>query len=107
MSRERGLASAAVSRADRLTREGIAFKPLAVYIPEAKVQDEGVEVMVQRREMTSTAVASQKIEHQPRASKAVSAVVILVAHAGEIWGKPVRLQVGSTYTLEMYDGVLT
>ena len=63
--------------------------------------------MVQRREMTRTAVASQKIEHQPRASEAVWAVAILVAHAGEIWGKPVRLRVGPTYTLEMYDGVLT
>ena len=78
-----------------------------MYILESKVQDKGVEVMVQRREMTRTAVASKKIEHQPRASEAVWAVAILVAHAGEIWGKPVRLQVGSTYTLEMYDGVLT
>ena len=63
--------------------------------------------MVQRREMTRTAVASQKIEHQPRASEAAWAVAILVARADEIWGKPVRLQVGSTYTLEMYAGVLT
>ena len=63
--------------------------------------------MVQRREMTRTAIASQKIEHQPWAWEAVWAVAIVVAHAGEIWGKPVRLQVGSTYTLEMYDGVLT
>ena len=98
---------AAVNRADRFTRVRIAFKLLAVYILESNVQDEGAEVMVQRREMTRTAVASQKIEHQPRASEAVWAVAILVAHAGEIWGKPVRLQVGSTYTLEMYDGVLT
>ena len=90
-----------------MTREGIAFKPLAVYILESKVQDKGVEVMVQRREMIRTAVASQKIEHQPRASEAVWAVAILVAHADAIWGKPVRLQVGSTYTLEMYAGVLT
>ena len=43
--------------AEGLTREGIAFKPLAVYILESKVQDEGVEVMVQRRAMTRTAVA--------------------------------------------------
>ena len=78
-----------------------------MYILESKVQDKGIEVIVQRREMTRTAVASQKIEHQPRASEAVWAVAILVAHAGEIWGKPVRLQVGSTYTLKMYDGVLT
>ena len=84
MSRWRGLASAAVNRADRLTREGIAFNPLAVYILESKVQDEGVEVMVQRRAMTRTAVASQKIEHQPRASEAVWAVAILIAYAGEI-----------------------
>ena len=90
-----------------MTREGIAFKSLAVYILESKVQDEGVEVMVQRRGMISTAVASQKIEHQPWSSEAVWAVAILVAHAGEIWGNPVRLQVGSTYTLEMYDGALT
>ena len=78
-----------------------------MYILESKVQDKGVEVMVQRREMTRTAVASQKIEHQPRASEAVWVVAILVAHADESWGKPFRLQVGSTYTLEMYDGVLT
>ena len=90
-----------------MTREGIAFKPLAVYILESNGQDEGVEVMVQRREMTRTAVASQKIEHQPRASEAVCGVAILVAHAGKIWGKPVRLQVGFTSTLEMYAGVLT
>ena len=78
-----------------------------MYILESKVQDKGVEVMVQRREMTRTAVASQKIEHQPRSFEAVWAVAIFVAQAGEIWGKPVRLQIGSTYTLEMYDGVLT
>ena len=63
--------------------------------------------MVQRREMTRTAVASQKIEHQPRASEAVWVVAILMAHAGEIWNKPGRLQVGSTYTLEMHFGLLT
>ena len=90
-----------------MTREGIAFKPLAVYILESKVQDEGIEVMVQRREMTRTAVASQKIEHQQRVWEAVWAVAVLVAHADEIWGKPVRLQVGSTYTLGMYARVLT
>ena len=78
-----------------------------MYILESKVQDKGIEVIVQRREMTKTAVASQKIDHQPRAWEAVWADAVLVAHAGEIWGKPVRLQVGSTYTLEMYDGVLT
>ena len=66
-----------------MTREGIAFKPLAAYILESKGQDEGVEVMVQRREMTKTAVASQKIEHQPRASKAVWVVAILAAKAAE------------------------
>ena len=96
-----------VNRADRLTQEGVAFKPLVAYILESKGQDEGVEVMVQRREMTRTAVASQKIEHQPRASKAVWVVAILMAHGGEIWNKPVRLQVGSTYTLEMHFGLLT
>ena len=90
-----------------MTREGIAFKSLAVYILESKGQDEGIEVMAQRREMIRTAVASQKIEHEPRASEAVWAVAILVVHAGKIWGKPVRLQVGSTYTLGMYATVLT
>ena len=78
-----------------------------MYIFESKVQDKGVEVMVQRREMTKTADTPQKLEHEPRVSGAVWAVAILVAHTGEIWGKPVRLQVESTYTLEMYDGVLT
>ena len=97
----------AINRADRLTREGIAFKPLAVYILESKVQEEGVEVMVQRREMTRTAGASQKIEYEPRASEAVRAVEIFSALAGGMFSKPVRLQAGSTYTLEMYDGVLT
>ena len=78
-----------------------------MYIVESKGLDEGVEVMVQRREMIRTAVASQKIEYEPRASEAVRAVEIFLAHAGGIFSKPVRLQVGSTYTLEMYDGVLT
>ena len=62
--------------------------------------------MVQQREMIKIAVASQKIEHQPRSSKAVWVVAILVAHAGEIRGKPVCLQIGSTYTLDMYAEVL-
>ena len=78
-----------------------------MYILESEGQDEGVEVMVQRRELNRTAVASQKIEHEPRTSEVVWAVAILVAHAGKVWGKPVRLQVGPTYILEMYDGVLT
>ena len=78
-----------------------------MYILKSKGQDQGFEVMVQRREMTKTAVASQKIEHEPRALEAVWAVAVFVVHAGEIWGKPARLQIGSTYTLEMYDGVLT
>ena len=77
-----------------------------MYILEYKGQDEGVGVMVQRREMTKTAVASQKIEHEPRALEAVWAVAVFVAHAGEIWGKPVLLRVGPTYTLKMRDGML-
>ena len=107
MSRWRSLASAAVNWADRLTRGGIAFTPLAVYILESKVQDEEVEVMVQRLEITRTAVASQKIEHQPRASEAVWAVAFIVANARDIWSKPVRLQVESIYILKMYDRALT
>ena len=61
--------------------------------------------MVQRREMTKTAAASQEIEHQPLVFEAVRAVAILVAHVGEICGKPVCLWVGYTYILEMYVGV--
>jgi len=78
-----------------------------VYILESKDQNKGIEVMVQRLEMTKTMVASQRIEHEPWAWEAVWAGAILVAHVCEIWGKPVRLQVGPTHTLEMYDGVLT
>ena len=52
-------------------------------------------------------MASQKIEHEPRISEVVRDIVILVAHAGEIWDKPVYLQVESAYTLEMHDGALT
>ena len=63
--------------------------------------------MVQQRDMIKTAVSSKKIEHQPGFSEAVWAVAILVARAGEICGKPVRLQVESTHTLEMYVWVLT
>ena len=77
-----------------------------MYILDSKCKDEGVEVMMQRREMTKTAVTSQKIEHQPRCSEAVWTVDIRAAHAGEIWGKQVRQQIRSTYTLEMYDGAL-
>ena len=44
--------------------------------------------MVRRRKMNRAAVASQKkIEHEPGGSEAVWAVVILAAHAGEMWGK--------------------
>ena len=63
--------------------------------------------MVRWSEMTKTMGASQQIEHEPWTWEAVWAGAILVAHVDEIWGKPVRLQVGSTHTLEMYDGVLT
>jgi hypothetical protein len=62
--------------------------------------------MVQRQGMTKTAVASQKIAYRPRFSEAVWAVAIFIAYAGENWRKPVRLWVESTYTLEMYAGVL-
>ena len=51
-------------------------------------------------------MASQKIEHEPRISEVVWDIVILVAPAGEIWGKPVLLRVGPTYTLKMRDGML-
>ena len=62
--------------------------------------------MMQRREITRTAVASQKIEHEPRISAVVWDIVILLAHAGGIRGKPVLLRVGSTYTLKMRDEML-
>ena len=61
--------------------------------------------MVQRREMIRTAVASQKIEYEPRVSDTVWAVVFCVAQLGEIYGKPVHLQVESKYILKMYGGV--
>ena len=77
-----------------------------MYIPDSMVQDERVDEMMHRREITRTAVASQKIEHEPRISEVVWDIVILVAHAGEIWGKPVLLRVGPTYTLKMRDGML-
>ena len=76
-----------------------------MYILKSKGQDEGVEVIVQRWEMTKTAVAPQKIAHEPRALEAVWAVAVFVAHAGEIWGKPVRLQIGSTYTWKCTMGL--
>ena len=88
-----------------MTWEGIEFKLPAVYILESKDQDEGVEGMVQRREMTKTAAASQKIERQPLVFEAVRAAAIFVAHVCEIWGKPICLWVRHTYTLEMYVGV--
>jgi len=44
-------------------------------------------MMVQRREMTKTAVASRKIEHQPGTWEVVWTVVIFVVHVGEIWVK--------------------
>ena len=107
MSRWRGLASAVVKRADKLIRVGVVFKPLAVYIPDSMVQDEGVDEMMQRPKITRTAVAMQKIEYEPRISEVVWAVAFIVAHAHDIWSKPVRLQVASTYILELYDRVLT
>ena len=89
-----------------MTREGIAFKPLAVYILKPKVQKERVKVMVQRREMNKTAITSQKIGHEPQVFKVVWVVAIFVTHAGEIWGNLICLPVGSTYTLAMYAGEL-
>ena len=97
----------AISRSDRWTRQGIAIEPLAVYILEHKGQDEGVGVMVQRREMIRTAVALQGIKYKPRVSEPVSAIASLVVGAGEVWSKLGRLQAGPRYTLEMYDRVLT
>ena len=64
--------------------------------------------MVQQQwELIETAVASQTIELEPRISETVWAIVFIVANAREIWSKPVRLQVESTYILKMYDRVLT
>ena len=63
--------------------------------------------MVQQREVTKTAIASQKIEHELRVFEVVWVIAILVAHTGEIWGKLVRLWVESTHTLELYDGAQT
>jgi hypothetical protein len=60
--------------------------------------------MVQRREMTETAVVLQKIDYEPCASEAMCAAGILGAHAGEIWGKRICPRVESTYTQGMYDG---
>ena len=63
--------------------------------------------MVQHQsELIETAVASQTIELEPRISEAVWAVAFIVADARDIWSKPVRLQVESTYILKMYDRVL-
>jgi len=57
--------------------------------------------------LIETAVASQTIELEPRISEAVWVVAVIVADARDIWSKPVRLQVESTYILKMYDRVLT
>ena len=62
--------------------------------------------MVEWREMIRTAAASRKIQHELLTFEAVWGVAILVAHAGEIWSKPVCLRIGFTYTPEMHDGVL-
>ena len=64
-------------------------------------------MIVQRREVIRTAIASQKIEHELRVFEVVWVIAILVAHTGEIWGKLVRLWVELSHTLEMYDGVQT
>ncbi len=64
--------------------------------------------MVQQQwELIETAVASQTIELEPRISEVVWAIAFIVADAGDIWSKPVRLQVESIYILKMYDRVLT
>ena len=63
--------------------------------------------MVERRRMIETAVGSQKIVYEPRVSEGVCVVAISLAHTGEIWDKPVHLQVESAYTLKMHDGALT
>ena len=63
--------------------------------------------MVQQQwELIETAVASQTIELELRISEAVWAIAFILADARDIWSKPVRLQVESANTLEMYDGVL-
>ena len=79
---------------------------MAVYILESKGQNGGVKVMVQRQEMTKTVVASQNLEYELRASKAILVVTIFAAYAGEIWSKSGCLRIGSTYTLEIQDGAL-
>ena len=64
--------------------------------------------MVQQQwELIGTAVASQTIELELRISEAAWAIAFIVADARDIWSKPVRLQVESTYILKMYDRVLT
>ena len=77
-----------------------------MYIPYSMIQDEGIDETMQRREITKTAVASQKIEHEPRISEVVWGIVVLEAHTGEIWGQPVLLRVGPTCTLKIRDGML-
>ena len=63
--------------------------------------------MMQRPKITRTAVAMQKIEYEPRISEVVWGIVIFfVAHTSEIWGKPVLLRIGPTYTLKICDGML-
>ena len=64
--------------------------------------------MVQQQwELIETVVASETIGLEPRISEAVWAIAFIVADARDIWSKPVRLQVESTYILKMYDRVLT
>ena len=60
----------------------------------------------QQWELIETAVALQTIELEPQISKSVWAIVFVVADPRDIWCKPVRLQVESTYILKMYDRVL-
>ena len=60
----------------------------------------------QQRELIEIVVALQAIELKPRISEVVRDIVILVPHAGEIWGKPVLLRVGPARTLKIREGAL-
>ena len=65
-------------------------------------------MMVQQQwKLIETAVASQTIELEPWIFEAVWAAAFIRADAHDLWSKPVRLQVESTYILKMYDRVLT
>ena len=90
-----------------MTPEEIAFMLLTVYISESEGQHEGIEAIMHWRKMAKTEAASQKVEQEPRVSDSVWVAVILLTNSGEIWSKPVRLQVGLVHTMGMHDEVLS